>query len=206
MLFCAFACVCFAQKVSYGIKAGANLSSMYRNFGAPYTSDLLLGFNAGAIVNITFNRLVIRPGVFYSTKGETENAKLMDITGTVIGPTKTKLRLNYLEVPVNVLYKIPVGNNNAINLGGGGYFGYGLSGSISRDGQDPYPVKFGNSTGVFDLRLNNPDFGVNVIAGAGIKDRYLIEAGYSYGFGNLSPSANSTLNNRTLSFSVGYIF
>ena len=112
-------------------------------------------------------------------------------------PSKTSV--NYIELPVNLLYRIPLFSSIALRVGGGPYIAYGISENVS--------LSSGNTLGYNGHSYNykNPDYGVNIIAGLLLTKKLMIDAGYSLGLANLAP-IQETINNRVLSFSVGYPF
>jgi hypothetical protein len=118
----------FAQTVKYGIKAGLNLSNQYIDNGySAGDGKNLTGFNAGMIADIDFTKFFIEPGLFYSGKGE-ELTVIMPGANPK-GPIvyNGSKRLNYIELPVNVLYKVRLFPGGNIHMGAGLYIGYGVS-------------------------------------------------------------------------------
>ena len=187
----------FAQIINYGIKAGLNLSTIYfNNSNTAGNYKYLSGFNAGGIVNIEFSNFTIQPGLFYSTKGDKVPVVLVTQNQIASVTTGTN-RLNYLELPVNILYNflnIPQGN---LHLGGGPYLGYGVSEKGSVNGK--------SISGPFTEFARNSDYGLNFIVGARFMNKFLADASYGLGLAN-SGGNGSTLQNRVISFSVGYLF
>src|SRR3569833_2075269 len=141
----------FAQTTTFGVKAGLNSSKLTVSAtGGSISTESLVGFHGGGVVDIGFETFSIQPGLLFSTKG----GKSTSEEGT------DKVTLNYLEVPVNFLYKVPAGDGKVF-FGAGPYLGYGLSGkSKSSDGTST-DVTFGSTTD----DVKNPDFGFNFLAG-----------------------------------------
>jgi hypothetical protein len=187
----------FAQTINFGIRAGLNLSKQSADNANNYGASSLAGFNAGGIVDIGFKSFSIQPGVFFSTKGEKNTPEGENIA--------YKTTLNYIEVPVNLLYKSTIAAKTNIHFGGGPYIAYGLSENVTANGQ-PYST---NNT----FNFKNPDYGVNFIAGLTL-NHLIIDAGYGLGVANLlsqtiiheSGSSDVTIKNRVISLSVGYLF
>jgi hypothetical protein len=128
LLFAAGISTAFSQTVSFGIKAGLNLSELTHSNPADYGSSLLTGFNAGGIVDIGFTNFSIQPGIFYSTKGEKDTKEFMDLNQNYYPST---LELDYIELPINFLYKAKLSPAVVLNLGGGPYIAYGVSETLS---------------------------------------------------------------------------
>jgi hypothetical protein len=116
-------------------------------------------------------------------------------TSIVLPPASSKL--NYIELPINFLYKIKIVPGTSVHLGGGPYFAYGVSETIKTD--DPtFPYNSHNFIN------KNPDYGVDFIAGVVIKSKFIVDAGYGLGLANIG--YYGTLKNRVMSLSVGYLF
>lgn len=85
------------------------------------------GLNFGFIGHVRLNRsqmLFLRTGVLYSAKGsqtfqqfDTANVNLTD--GKHLLRANTRLKTNYIDVPVNLLLKLPVKGKTKFLLGGG---------------------------------------------------------------------------------------
>ena len=192
----------FAQTINFGVKGGLNLSNQsLSGTNYPLNGKNLVGFHVGGILDIGFQDISIQPGILFSTKGFRQVVQLITANQQSVGSATFKTTLNYIELPVNLLYHIHVAPEIAIYLGGGPYLGYGLSGNVSGP-NDSYKVKFGSG----DSDYKNPDYGVNFIAEIELKKRLMIDAGYGLGLGNLTHAQGATLQNRVMSLSVGYLF
>jgi hypothetical protein len=192
-----------AQTVTYGVKAGINLANQsLRNAGFSSGSKNLFAFNLGLIADIDKGSFAIQPGLFFTTKGEQFKSSMAYASGASAGDLTTKYILNYIEVPVNFLYKVSMDQSSSLHFGGGPYFAYGLSAKISSGGTD-YRGSFGNNPNDA-IYYKNPDYGLNFVAGATV-GRYIVDLQYGLGLANLAYSS-ATLQNRVISFSVGYLF
>jgi|ERR1700744_5166168 len=204
-----FTTISFAQSINLGVKAGANLSNLAfsgvgYNLGNQYTT----GFHAGLVADIGFQQFSIQPGLFFITKGTMYTDSLINNLGQKAGTQTLKTTLNYLELPVNLLYKIQAAPKAKIYLGGGPYLGYGLSGS-----NEEYTTPASGPTSHSSLSFGggfphyrNPDYGVNFIAGIEMAKRFTFDLNYSLGLGNLVYPAGAKLQNRSMGLSVGYWF
>ena len=202
----------FAQTFDFGIKAGANLSTLPYDGSAPnfsFDHQNKIGFQAGVTADIGFQHFSIQPGLFFITKGEKFTENLSALTGDdTHGTGSTKF--NYLEVPVNLLYKLRAAPMLKIYAGGGPYLGYGLSGTTIlhiTTGSTTSNYQGGAS---FGSDNNNEykllDYGINFIAGVQLKKHFTVDLNYSLGLRNISWSSGNDFKNRTLGLSVGYLF
>lgn len=191
---------CFAQSFNFGVKAGLNLSNQSMNPSNASSTKNLTGFHAGVIADIGVKDISIQPGLFFTTKGEVTPENLKQLTGQG-GTYNAKEVLNYIEVPVNLLYKIRTAPAVKIYFGGGPYLAYGISGHGTEAGAFPtYTVHF-DSNG-----YKNPDYGVNLVVGGELFKKLLIDVNYDLGLDNLSRVDGQTIRNRVIGVSVGYLF
>jgi hypothetical protein len=203
-----------AQTIKTGIQAGVNFSKLSGSAdGESTTTGTLTGFHVGGVLDIDLGAVSIQPGLFYSSKGGKESYNETEtfngVTVSAIGYAKVKL--DYLELPVNILYNIPV-NSGKVFLGGGPYAGYGISGktkydltasgggsSASESGEDD--IKFGS-----DGDFKSTDFGINFTAGFRMNSGFAISAGYGLGLTNIANVSDGSVKNHVLKVSAGFFF
>jgi len=183
----------YGQTINFGLKAGINYSIFHYNGAyAPATPHYLTGFNAGAVIDIGLPGFLIQPGLLYSAKGEKYTQVVIAADPADNTSYIASNRLNYLELPVNVLYVIKNINFVKVRIGGGPYLGYPISGAVSGSGEtNPYtPDK-------------TPDYGLNALLEFDFKNGIMVNAGYQYGLGKAN---GYTFQNRVISVDVGYMF
>jgi hypothetical protein len=228
-----FATSCFAQSVKFSINAGLSESTFSEPFtpngkailvnGQTISKSFVTGYNVGGLVDFTIKRVSIQTGLVYTVIGGTNNDHF-NVPGNsypYIFSDKQTLNLNYLQVPINVLYHIPT-KFGSVFVGGGPYVAYGLSGKYKSNSTTALndvttttatkgDVIFGNGQqGKYDFGngpyVKNPDYGVNAIAGISLKNKIRLSAGYGFGIENLSHSIFTKGRNDVLSISIGYTF
>ncbi|WP_375448320.1 porin family protein [uncultured Fibrella sp.] len=196
--------------IQFGIVTGGTLASQALSIGAytdindngqtisvpasSFTSPTRMGFHVGVLVDIPLSsQLSVQPSLLYVMKGSGESTDKSFAFGD--------LGLGYVELPLTVFYRIPVGSNS-VRIGLGGYAAYGLSGKLTTAGQSR-SVEFGSG----ETQANPLDFGprgaVQFQMGS-----LLLGASYDYGLGNLGNKIGDikiTQTNRAISFSVGYM-
>jgi hypothetical protein len=127
--------VAFAQstdksKMSFGIVGGVNFQNLNGKDagGDKLTNSMIVGYHAGVNVQIPIApAFYFQPGLMFSTKGAKD-------TYTVLGTEITQTtKLNYLELPLNLVYKGALGNGYFM-LGFGPYIGYAISGKVLTKG------------------------------------------------------------------------
>lgn len=199
----------FAQIPSIGIKGGLNFANMATSDdGTNKTSGSLTTFNAGVFVDFKFGNLSLQPALNYTGKGETYQQ--IFFTPGPNGETENggsslvKVHLYYLELPVNLVYHIPVIIGN-IYFGAGPYIARGISGNSSySNGSSNEKITFGNGESDFEAT----QFGVDAIVGLKLKNGLLINANYDLGLSNDIPSAadSGSGKSRVFGVSLGYVF
>ena len=209
-LFLAITQSLFAQSVNFGIKGGLNESYVDRGQLIVGNKGYFRpGFHAGAFVDFGFNKWSIQPSLLYTVKGFkgttdfVQNTPGGPVNASIIG-TRT---FNYLEMPVNVLYNIKI-KPGKIFVGGGPYMGYLLSaiaktttniGGVITNSENKATI---GSDGTFE----RTDFGFNALTGIVFNNGVLFNVNYGYGLTNILGANTAKINNRLLSFSLGYSF
>lgn len=90
----------FSEKISIGVKAGANISNVYDTQGDEFDADAKLGFAAGAFVQIPLGRFLgFHPEILFSQKGY---QGLGSILGSDYNYTRTT---NFIDVPLLIALK-----------------------------------------------------------------------------------------------------
>lgn len=188
-------------QVAVGIKAGPDFSSIAnKTEGSKSTSNGLIGFEGGVYVQIpAAPQWVVQPALLYDRKG----GKYTFNTGYV-----QTWGLNYLTLPIDILYKPEMPNGNGSwYLGAGPYIAYGISGKISDNGPastsvDPFKDYGGGS------QLKRMDAGGHVQVGYETSGGFNIGLNASLGLMNIAShgNTNNTTHNTSFAVTVGYTF
>jgi len=216
LLFIAVISPVFAQTVKFGISGGLNESVVDYQPQYGNANARLAGFNAGIFSNIDFGHISIEPGLFYTTKGQ-KITNIIYYTIPSINPGGSLKGhgsdiYNYLELPVNVLYNIPVSFGKFF-IGGGPYLAYGLSakskvsttetsGGSSSTIESDTQLSFGSD----NAELKRFDFGLGAKGGLALKNGLSLSAGYEHGLSNVVNESGLSIKNEVLSVSLGYCF
>lgn len=106
-------------------RAGINLATINFN-DYKLEKRPLTRLNAGLMIDIPLEEnWSIYTGPYYAGKGVIHGRRF----GANIIDSVT-IRLNYIELPVNVAYKFPSQNKNRFAIAAGPYIGYGFNGEI----------------------------------------------------------------------------
>jgi hypothetical protein len=201
-----------AQKIKYGAKAGINFVSIsaYNNpTSSTYQSKAYTNISVGGIAEADWNKLSIQTGLMLDGKGG-EN--------TYINPESSinrrkNIRLYYLQVQVNFLYRIPT-KSSTLFFGGGPYAAYGLGGNYTLSGiifdspvDGSQSVYFGNNE---NSDFKRADYGLNLRAEIRFLHGIGFELNFEYGFRNIgTPNLYDDVGiktrNRVLGIAVSYL-
>ncbi|MFN9710541.1 MAG: porin family protein [Bacteroidota bacterium] len=198
-LLSAFALTIFGANAqfTFGVKGGLNLANtaVSPTDGVTYKSiaAIQLGVTAEYAIN---NNIGVESGLLYSGKGAKGEVSILGESFSVTGTA------NYLEIPVNAVYKINAGNSKVL-LNAGPYFAFALGGKLKPSVGDSRSIKIGSSE---DSDIKGTDVGLNIGAGLLLKEKITVGLQYGLGLANISPRSGETINNRVFSLTVGYKF
>ncbi|MFT3908563.1 MAG: porin family protein [Ferruginibacter sp.] len=177
-------------------------------------SDLArIGFTGGLVADIGFGKISFRPEINYVQKGSKTDFG-------VGNDVYRKWNLNYVEIPLNVVYNLKIPRLGKVFFGLGPAVSMGIGGKIKEkdvNGERSYKVKFDGEKNPTDykLHLKGLDIGANVLAGIQLKMGFFGRIGFTYDFVNLFPNktyvdGNGNVNdfgynNIGLNLCVGYM-
>lgn len=187
-------------QIKFGVGGGVHNASIseknslpgwdknYKNFFAPVS-----GFNAGVFAEIPIARkdnFSVLASLQYTNKGR-KFARSYDSTKSFYSDTSyisASWKTNYIELPVNIIYKLHITSKVNFIIGGGGYVSYLLN---SKSTYDIYnasgELKSYNDRLAYGDQVktyNKLDYGINAVAGLDFNDRILFTANYSKGLSN----------------------
>ncbi len=174
-------------------------------FESFYSIKSIQSLNFGAYIDYSIDKsAALESGITVAGKGLRLNYEDDDEDINVI------YRISYLEIPLNLVYKV-----RGFKIGAGPYAGFVIAGKrktnymlrkfvqTSRD--DKENINFGNNPTSDFKRF---DYGINFNLEYQISNRISAGVGYSLGLGNISPKQNAGeyIKNRAGSISVGYAY
>lgn len=214
-----------SSQVSLGIRAGYTASNMHITGEAPGSfsvsggsMETYHGWHVDLLLDVPLAPgLYLQPAFRYVTKG-TGLKDATDHKGELSGiyiPRGSSLRLNYLEMPLSVVYKYPLGKGR-ITAGAGPYVAYGLNGrysynivqdgrTVSRNSKD---VQFTrkNNDNLAVLRMHPWDAGANFSIGYEFFSCLTLGANYSLGLTDNDRQELTSSKNRYVGISLGFLF
>ena len=203
VLSASFAVAQEKSKMSFGILGGVNFQNLNGKLssGDKLKNDMLLGYHAGINLQIPVApEFYFQPGIMYAIKG----AK--NTSGSITSTTK----LNYIEVPLNLVYKASLGQGFFM-LGFGPYAGYGISGKVKVEGGSGSiegDVKFQNVVQLTDS-YTTPyykkfDAGANIFAGFETAGGLFLQLETQFGMLNINPEDKRILTDKSSKKNTGF--
>jgi hypothetical protein len=202
-----------SSKTSFAVLGGLNFQNLNGKDagGDKFEYDLLLGYHGGVNAQIPVApEFYFQPGLILSAKGA-KNAESFEMA------LASKIKLTYLEMPLNFVYKAALGDGYFM-LGFGPYLAYGVGGKViweSGSGSIDYDVKFkkGNNSDNSSIFYLRPfDAGGNIFAGYELPGGLFFQFNTQLGMLDISwenallPDDNSVLKNTGFGLSAGYRF
>ena len=179
-------------QMSYGVKAGLNLSNMYGK--GIHDDNAKPGFHVGLTADYDFSYNVgLQTGLEFNTKG-------YKVKGGGLEYTQNSM---YLQLPVHLAYKVDVTPGTTVALHAGPYLAYGVGGEVSLKAGDWE----GSSTKVFGdgaSQLKRFDFGLGIGVDF-VLTQFVVGLGWDMGLTDLS-NVGSARKNQNAYLSLGYKF
>lgn len=187
------------EGLRFGVLGGINFQNLNGKYvsGDRLESSLILGYHAGvnALIGIA-PEIYFQPGLLFSTKGGTIKQTATDV----------KFRLNYIELPLNVLYRGQIGEGFVL-LGFGPYLGYAISGKAIA-GDIKRNIQFQSSIGSGDSNQNYYfrafDAGANIFAGYEMASGIFLQLNTQLGLLKINPDNNTVSNDKSVVKNTGY--
>ncbi|NLR78828.1 outer membrane beta-barrel protein [Chitinophaga eiseniae] len=203
-------------QVSLGIHGGyvnSGLESSGTSISRKPTT--MNSWHAGVYFNVPlFKNGYLTPGLDYIVKGARWDYTISHPAEVFTSGT-SRMKLRYLELPVNMVYKVPIGIGK-FTIGAGPYAAYCLSGkydlSVYTNGKEvqssSHSLDFKASPNIFgtDMNLQRWDAGLNFTAGLEFNCFLTLKATYGYGMVDIDKSANNEFKNRYWGVSLGFLF
>ena len=166
--------------LQFGLRAGYNMASA--NFKEGTTSSAS-GFHVGVSMDVKLLKdFYLSTGLLYSAKGYSYEGKY----------SKEKGNPQYIDIPIMVSVRIPMGLSTQLQLGAGPYAALCVSGKVKDELYNAYDESFSSAYKGFD-------YGLQLGAGVIISHHFYIGAGYQFGM-------ESSYPNKNLYIGLGYNF
>lgn len=202
-------------QIKAGPEAGLNFSDTWLKIdGNKYKSSMAPGFKLGGVVDFGFSDLIsFQPGIFFTQKGATTTLSSYDSSGAYIS-VKNKIRINYIEVPLNVLFNIGYSHEGHFMVGGGPYVSFAVGGKKKLKYAQPISGISQETTeslsigGAATDDVKSMDWGFNFTGGYQWRAGVILRGQFGFGIPNILPGGNSDNHLRNWGFGVsaGYLF
>ena len=183
-------------QMGFGILGGLNLQNLNGkdSNGDKLTNDMIIGFHAGINIQIPIvPQFYFQPGLLFTTKGAKNT-------------NGTSIKLSYVELPLNVVYKALLGSGYFM-LGFGPYVAYGIGGKVVPESGTTSKITFKKSmeSGDVDFTVYKPfDAGGNILIGYEMAGGIFLQLDAQLGMLNIWPENSSVLNNISTMKNTGF--
>lgn len=206
-----------AQK-KFGIEAGVLRSKVEMKGDNKLNSEPKTGFRLGVFAEFPITQnICFNPALSYVNKGSKFDNTWM-FMGTARN-SKVHETTNFIELPLNVLYKINLSKIKWL-AGAGVVAGYGINGKdkfdltvFNNDGTSTRSsgeteIKFDGKKDAYDskMHLKPLEIGMNVFVGADVFDRVRVQFQFRPNFSDLAVDNSSYKNTYYYCFAVGFFF
>ena len=186
-----------AQELRWGVAGGLNFANeRAKAAGVKLSSDSYIGFQVGAKAEMDFSSYLIDG--FYL-----EGSLLYNLKGGSYSGSHSNL--GYLQLPVNLGYRLTFSDDVSLLASLGPYVGLGV---LGKDVEKVSGAKV--KTDVFGTRLQRFDFGLNYKLGVEVWDQWQFYLGFEHSLLNLSKTKieGSSSRTRVTNFYIGtaYMF
>jgi len=208
------------QNSSAVLRAGLNLANVsITENGNIDDAKMLTSFQAGIIADINLSSFIaLQPGAIVTGKG----SKTQDGDPSDANYFKATSNPIYIEVPLNLVFKGPLGGSAKFFAGAGPYLAIGIAGKNKTEGKflgvsfnneedikwsddDPSTLDYEEGAG-FGI-MKRFDYGLNGTAGFEGK-QVIFSVNYGLGLAKLQSGSNSSEDDknkhRVLSFTLGF--
>jgi hypothetical protein len=193
-----------ATTTTFGLRTGVNFQTLNGKdaTGNSLENNINTGFHAGFNAEIPVGTgSYLQPGILYSRKGAEFQSGSRD-----------EVKLNYIEVPVNFVYKPLVGMGNMV-LGFGPYVAYAIGGNVEQAGSERN-IDFDAAYNANDVatQFKKFDAGGNLLAGYEFANRMSLQLNAQLGLVNINKDNPTHADDQTkwrntgFGLSVGYRF
>lgn len=181
-------------QISYSVRGGMNLSNLYGDDAKD--AKMKVGYNIGGLVDYEFvSNVGIQSGLVLTAKGAKSDAENVNVTANML----------YLEVPVNIIYKIDLNAANMpvkFNVNVGPYLAYGVGGKTSIEIGGP---SFSYDTFSDDGGYKKFDLGLGL--GVGFEfGKITANCGWEMGLINVVDAEDTDVKTMNGYLSIGYKF
>ncbi|MGC9342666.1 MAG: porin family protein [Bacteroidales bacterium] len=173
----------YAQERTFGLKGGLNLASL--SIEDVSDANILPGFHGGAWVNIPLSGdISLQPELLYSGKG-VEAVYDEEFLGIEIAEGETKIRLNYIDIPVYVNYNLSEDFHFFI----GPYVGFLLNANINTSAEILDFLDYTNQDKISKDEFKSTDFGLSGGLGFSIDP---VSFGFNYSLGLMTVATDES--------------
>jgi len=208
-----------AQNSSVILKGGLNVANVsVSDDGDVDDATSITSFHVGLVADLALAKAIsFQPGILFTGKGSKTQTGLQSDANYYRATTNPY----YIEIPANLVFKLPLGERTKLFAGAGPYLGIGVAGKNKAEGRylgmafdvendidfsndDPTTLNYEEGAG-FNI-MRRFDYGLNGLAGLEFKN-VLFSVNYGHGLAKIQSGADNSSDDmnkhRVWSFSLG---
>ena len=192
----------YGQSLFIGGSIGLNLSKLDYNsdiISDGYNINFRNGIKAGLFIEYPItNQFIISTELNYSMRGAEHNSN------GVFWPLNYKFitKMDYLEIPITLQYRMPLGINISPKIFAGAEAAFLLQAKTEYYENDILQMEVNSNS-------QSNEYGVIFGIGADYNlstNKIIFDIRYYYGISNIDKNESSKTTNKTISFNIGYAF
>lgn len=183
------------EKVKFNVYLATNLSTFT---GDVEDVSMLVGYSVGAGISYDISeKWTLKPSLNFTRKGGKSEGFINQY------PATETVKPFYIEMPIDLCYKIPLNKDMKLNLIAGTYLAYGVSGKLKFEVESGGMVLTEEQDFFGSTRAKRFDAGLEIGAGLELSElTFLLKT--QLGIANIG--RNGDMRNQTLSLGVAYTF
>ena len=184
-----------SAQTKFGISAGLNIANMkIKSDDKKHLRSFIPRVQIGSILEIPIDETwLIHTTPCYSGKGYRYGNTFSTKNDSI------RILLNYIEFPVQIMYKFPSENNSKVFIGGGLYIGYGFNGAFLYKDD---PARTERNLHKVDSYYNRWDFGYSLNSSYQFDIKYGIQAGFTHSLLNMYRGSDNTYTAKNIVFNL----
>lgn len=185
-------------RISFGLRAGVNFYTVTGSdaAGNDLENNIRTGFHGGINAEVPLGAsYYLQPGVLFSQKG------------AEFAQHDEELHVDYVEIPVNFLYKPALGSGRLL-LGVGPYVGFGTGGKYEWANGTETDIRFENEVpangSANNFYMRGLDIGTNFLAGYEFTNNFSFQVNGQLGMTNNYPEGSAATSDETKWKNIGF--
>jgi hypothetical protein len=194
-VFILFAFLITSAQTKFGITVGINIANMKEKVDdKKHLRTFIPRIEIGSILEIPINEnWILHTSPYYSGKGCRYGNTFTTKNDSI------RIHLNYIELPLQILYKFSSEKLSKVLIGGGCYVAYGFNGAVLYKDDVARTKKYLHRKNSYYKRW---DFGYSLNSSYQYNNKYGIKAGFSHSLLNILRNGDADYKAKNIVFNI----